>query len=988
MSDQDAGTLLIGAKIDTGVLTSDLQLTKEDIATFVESVNVEFSEMSTRTASAMARIGEDTKEAAATISAEWQRAAAASYEFAAAQREVRAATTLVSSTEGEDAAAVQILAAAKERAALAAKELATAQKAAAAASEESAGIEIASAEEIKAAFSGMAAAIGATFAFEFLQKTKESVLELSHLSEATGVSVSELAQLRASMTESGVSADNVAQFMARLSKNMVSAAEGSTKQATAFKDLGVNTEDWHGKLPPLDSVLMQIADHLHQTGGGAQNLGEGFSILGRNSVGLIAYLSQGSEAIRQQMGEYSELGDEIEKSERAAKELQSTEAQLSAAWQTEMLPVFRALVEAIRWFSAEVIVSKAELENFGRGLELVSTIMDEGVRGMIEQTKALAHLDWTGASNAAKETANRIKTDWSLAMLDMDQTTEKAVQDAAKFLKDAPSGGTTKSAEPAELSGKDQRLQEWRLELDQRRDAEDAFHELSKADEAAFWQSKLAIARGTPKLYAEVYHQFAEADRAAKQQSLKDEVQAVETSVQQYRQGSQERVVILQEEVNHLHAMGADQTAEYKRLQQQLTVAQREAADQQLAIQVRDEETKVKATKDGTLAREKAEAEYVELVKKLYGADSTQYAAALEQQAQAHQKFIEQQKKMDADAIEFREQGALLELDGQKQAFDQEVALGLKSRSEMLQQELSFAAQEHAIREKALNEQIALLSSDPDTNAAQLAKLHQQVLAEDQKYENQRLQIDRKYVTERMQLEQGLQNSLRSGFSSAITGMITGTQTLAQSMRQLFSSIVNVFASMLADMLTRWIAANLLMKVFGIEQTSETNVARASSDAAVAAGGTFAWWSGVNPLVAPAMAAAAFGEGMTWAALAGAAGTASQGALLDKDMPIFAHAKEMILPANLSEGIQKMISFGGFRMPSFGPATAAAAVGGGSAGDTTIHNHVNYNGGDVSAIDGRGIGAALKNSRSEVVKTLQKFVRSGHMSPRKLGFRS
>lgn len=87
-------------------------------------------------------------------------------------------------------------------------------------------------------------------------------------------------------------------------------------------------------------------------------------------------------------------------------------------------------------------------------------------------------------------------------------------------------------------------------------------------------------------------------------------------------------------------------------------------------------------------------------------------------------------------------------------------------------------------------------------------------------------------------------------------------------------------------------------------QIATQNVAEATSDAAVAASGQFAYYSITDPPAAPAMAAAAYAQGLIWAGLA----AFEKGGIVDGTGPILAHDKEMVLPAHISQGLQTMIS--------------------------------------------------------------------------------
>jgi hypothetical protein len=97
-----------------------------------------------------------------------------------------------------------------------------------------------------------------------------------------------------------------------------------------------------------------------------------------------------------------------------------------------------------------------------------------------------------------------------------------------------------------------------------------------------------------------------------------------------------------------------------------------------------------------------------------------------------------------------------------------------------------------------------------------------------------------------------------------------------------------------------------------------------------------------NLAAAPAASALVQAEMAPFAAEAsGAIGSAAGGAFLDKDMLVQAHAKELILPAQISTGLRGMIDGGRYGVPN--PAASSVAIdkssGGNNYGGDTYHLH-------------------------------------------------
>lgn len=143
--------------------------------------------------------------------------------------------------------------------------------------------------------------------------------------------------------------------------------------------------------------------------------------------------------------------------------------------------------------------------------------------------------------------------------------------------------------------------------------------------------------------------------------------------------------------------------------------------------------------------------------------------------------------------------------------------------------------------------------------------------------------------------------------------------------------------------------------VHAIEGTS--NVAEVTADAAVAAAGTMAYWSAINPPIAPAMAAAAFAETEAYAGLAAfeAGGIVSGGNGLP--VPIMAHAGERVLSAPQTQNFERMVN------------------GGGGSSHTT---HINYSP-HVSAFDNSGLKSTLHSHRDTILDIVRQGYKQGSL---------
>ena len=135
----------------------------------------------------------------------------------------------------------------------------------------------------------------------------------------------------------------------------------------------------------------------------------------------------------------------------------------------------------------------------------------------------------------------------------------------------------------------------------------------------------------------------------------------------------------------------------------------------------------------------------------------------------------------------------------------------------------------------------------------------------------------------------------------------------------------------------------------------------------------------INAVIAPIAAAGAFAGVLAWGALGG---KAKKGGLLGEDGPIFAHAGELIIPADLSSGIQEMIKANrqGGNVPSvqnFSPASTAVS----GRGDQF---QAHLGGIHISAFDQNGVRDAMRKGSTEMIRQMRRAFATGHLNPRRL----
>ena len=199
--------------------------------------------------------------------------------------------------------------------------------------------------------------------------------------------------------------------------------------------------------------------------------------------------------------------------------------------------------------------------------------------------------------------------------------------------------------------------------------------------------------------------------------------------------------------------------------------------------------------------------------------------------------------------------------------------------------------------------------------------------------------------------------------------MILGTTTLQKAVANIAQSILAEFVNLGVKMATNWLASELAMTTAteagaaartaadgegmaaGLAVKAANAVKSIMTDSAQAFSGIFAF---LAPVMGPAAAGpAAAGEATVMAAASGIA-SAAGGWMVPSDQLAMVHQNEMILPANISQGLQNMIS----------------ANGGAGSGAVVVN---------VSAIDSQDVKRFFQSNGSLLVNAVNKAMRNGSM---------
>ena len=258
------------------------------------------------------------------------------------------------------------------------------------------------------------------------------------------------------------------------------------------------------------------------------------------------------------------------------------------------------------------------------------------------------------------------------------------------------------------------------------------------------------------------------------------------------------------------------------------------------------------------------------------------------------------------------------------------------------------------------------LSSGRDASVNE--KLWDQQLLAYQKFQNDKQKLDFQAVQASQRTWQSLMEPIQRAFDKSITGMILGTTTLQKAVANIAQSIIAEFVNLGVKMVTNWIASELSMTTAteagatartaegegmaaGLAMKAVNAVKSIMTDSAQAFSGIFAF---LAPIMGPAAAGPAAAGEATVMAAAGGIASAAGGWVVPSNQLAMVHQNEMILPANISQGLQNMISGGG---------------GNGLGASPVVIN--------VSAIDSQDVKRFFQSNGHLLVTALNKAIRNG-----------
>ena len=855
---------------------------------------------------------------------------------------------------------------------------------------------------------------------EFMSKFAEMGESIEHATQMLGMSAEAISDLNAAFAVMGLSADRSTFMLERLERNISQAARGSGPAADAFAVLGLSFEQL-SKMSP-EQVLEQLAETFSHAPDGPAKTAVAIALMGRAGAEMIPVLNKGAAGLK----EFEQIAEETGTHWSAA--------QVQAAAQTAegMHTLGLAFTGLGKTIFEEVEPQFDALVNW-------LTQVVEGIRRNIEQGGILKDtIDFLGTAFTAIIDVIRVFIsglkmiyDGFLLLIDAVVIATDTVKSFWKIF----TGGDSAAA----VEAVKQRLDEMRKHFqDFKTDAADFFGGKNKVGAGAAQgpysgspSDEDYSSKGLNNKPIQDPSALAE-ERKMRQQAIEGYIALYKLDVEAKREAIQEKVALGQMDVatetqQLTQLENASFEAQHKALEQEANIqglSQSQRQGYQIKIQELERQHQLNLQKiESEGARAAVEIQRMEVNERLKLENILLEGKKAEIQDQIAQGDLANNAQYgQLAALEertYQNQRQMLEnqMDGLAAGSKQAIQYYNQMEELDLQHQVKMTQIDRQYNQARLNDEKAVVSqmgSEFETMARgvlsgqmtisqgfqrmlgdmimQWAKALMEMLIDYALFHNTAAVQEKDFGLMGV-LFNRLFNAQKVGDDLATETKKTAIETQGEATRkgikatgaatdQQFGILGALWHSLFETEKTAATATGeetrVAIKATATEEGHAIESAAAGksvmSDAAQAFSGAYKAVVGipyVGPILAPIAGATAFAAVAAYETIASAAG----GMTLDKDQLVQAHAKEMILPSHLSQGLQSIISANGMVGPQQGGGAAGvlAGQGGGGAG-----LHV---GGDLNVTMSHPGGAV---SESSMITALMGAARRGNPALRRL----
>lgn len=741
---------------------------------------------------------------------------------------------------------------------------------------------------------GLAGSLGALSFTRMIKGAIDTATGLQDLREQSGLTIGTLNTMREAAALSGTPLEAVSSIAVKLAQNLSSATQESAGTAQGLRALGINVDEF--RRLGADERMTLLAKRLAEVEDGADKSAVAVAILGKRGAEMLPFMADLAEAGATQANITAEQvaqADELDKNFRRLRVAGS-------AWKQElamgMVPALRdvsrvvldvfngtgGLRDQIRALAAD-----GSIDRWTRGAVTGLTYVLDGVQYLVRGFRAggeiignvVARLateigalgdaagralrgDFAGAGQAladglraSRNMAGELRAE--LRGIFSEQTLGSQIRDRmagiagtpdspntprralAPFNARAPESGGGKADRQGRMPEWEAALAERKLALAEMANAEGSFREMSKAEEAAYWQAILARTDLTARELVAVRRKAAQAGLEVRKEQFDAEMETLRAERDALGQNYAERVAIATEAHRKIAAAFGEQSKEARKA----------------------------------------------------------YADILAEQ----RKHIEQQRTLDVMAADARRALHLAGIDLERARLQEQLALGVATREQVIAAERALEERIHQIRLQGLQQRLALI--DPARDPVAYAQASAQIQQLELQHQERMAQIAQQMRAQTLAPVTDTLRQVESGWGSLIAGFMKGTVTLGGLVRGIFKSAADAVLDTLAKMAAQWMVRQIAMKLFA-KTSAAGDIVREAGKAG--AGGVASMAAAPFPLNlgAPAFGAAMAATAMSFAPLASARG--------GFDIPFGInpvtqlHAQEMVLPREQADVIRAL----------------------------------------------------------------------------------
>jgi len=755
--------------------------------------------------------------------------------------------------------------------------------------------------------------------------------EAVKLSKALGITTQEASVLNVALGHTGNGMETAVTGANMLTKTL----KGNE---SAFEALGVKTRDQSGNYRNGLEVMTDVNEKLGHLKEGFDRNTAGMSVYGRSWREVQGLLKINKEVMEESRKRAEELhlivGPEGVKQAKAYKVAMNDVNEVGRSAKiligNAVLPAFIQLgswlgavgPQALGIFEGALKGVISFVQFLGLGAVTVFELVKAGIKQLVDYTMAAASAlskvlkgDFAGAVEDLKQGWKDGGEAGSQAFDNIGKAVEATNSSLAKMwgLKKAATSKDVPDQKPggnfdAAKAGKEAKSQMpvFKAELDDKKLAEGAFLASSLKDDLAFWEQKKKNAHLNADDSKAVNHEILTIKKEIQKEELGNDLEAIKLRLEREKVGSQERSDIWDEGVKKIAAAYGKDSKEFKA---------------------------------ALLEKEKLAREHAALL--VHMADSV----------------TEKEREISKIGLEIEAGNAahMVAMGAMTAEQEIEISRNLENRK--------AAIETAALREKLDREKLGTLEYQKLLNQVEIAEAqHQRKISE----------INHKAAAEQSKTFSSALAGVENSFSKSIEGMIKGTMKLSQAIKNIAGQILSNMISMGVKMVADWLKKQIMMTTItatqeaaktGITATGETArsglavagaTTQVTASAASAAAGAASSQAAI-PIVGPALGAAAaiamlalvLGLG---ASIGSAAGGWDQ---VPSDQVAQIHKDEMVLPAELAEGVRSNLG---------GGASNKNQAGGGQV--------------LINAVDARGVKRLLSDNGGALTSVLTKQARN------------